>query len=174
MAKKRTAKTKAAKEKIIKKEDPVVKLLMENSVGLQKTLLALNEKLDILTTNLLDLLKLFELAARNIAEKPELGFEKEFLDKLNLLLEQNKLIARGITLVSQGSMATMSQLPMPAPAYQQMPVSRPGATMAMRPYMPAPVTAEARTMAEPSEEYTASGYTANQPAAQPKPKPQAI
>jgi len=177
MAKKRMTKRKTTKEKVayekapkIKAEDPVVRLLMENSVGLQKTLLALNEKLDTLITHMADLLKLFELAAKNIAEKPELGFEKEFLDKLNLLLEQNKLLARGITLISQGSAAAMPQLPTPPPTYRPMPVPRPSATMAMPPSAPAPV-AEARTTAEPSEEYTASGYTTSQPAAQPKPKP---
>jgi hypothetical protein len=175
MAKKRAAKGRTIKEKTagekaprIKAEDPVITLLLENSVVLQKNLLALNERLDTLTTHIADLLKLFELAAKNIAEKPELGFEKEFLDKLNLLLEQNKLLARGITLISQGPMAAMPQLPTTRPAYQPMPPPRPGMAA------PAMPVAESRApMAEPSEEYTASGYTAGLPATQPKPKPQA-
>lgn len=153
MPKKRVVKERAAKAPKSSTSDSVVKLLIENFVGIQKTFLDLNEKLGSLTTHIEELLRLFEISAKNIAEKPELGFEKEFTDKLNLLLEQNKLLARGITLISGATM------PAPQPTF---------ATMAPRPMqMPMQGPMPEKSMAEPSEEYTQSGYSST---AIPKPK----
>ena len=91
---------------------------------------------------LFGLLKLFEITARSIAEKPELGFEKEFTDKLNAIIEQNKIIAKGVSLISQQASAPMQMMP---PQPPQQPFSMPPQAKAP---MPAP-----QPIAEPSEEY---------------------
>ncbi|MDP3027295.1 MAG: hypothetical protein Q8N63_06300, partial [Nanoarchaeota archaeon] len=59
---------------------------------------------DSLSENIFKLLQLFEISAKTFVEKetPELGEKKkdrEFLDKLDKLLEQNKVIAKGLTLM---------------------------------------------------------------------------
>ncbi|MEM4230378.1 MAG: hypothetical protein QXF25_00675 [Candidatus Pacearchaeota archaeon] len=137
------------------KEDPVVKLLIENSVVLQKALTHLSERFDNLSNQISELLRLFEIAAKNIAEKPELGFEKEFLDKLNSILEQNKLMARVITMIEERTRHGPEVAPTPTPA--------PAAPAPQYPPTPMPA---------PSEEYTPSGYQVEQGERKPKPLPQ--
>ncbi len=80
------------------------KLLLENFVRLQKVLADVSVKL----TRLLDI---FEKAAESFVGKEELekklpgvtkgGKEVPLLDKLDLLLEQNKTIAKGLTLLEE-------------------------------------------------------------------------
>ena len=78
------------------------KILVQNFVQLQKVLTNLAEKFDKLSNNISSLLQLFEISARTFAEKPsELQKDKEFLDKLNALMEQNKTIAKGLTLMEE-------------------------------------------------------------------------
>jgi len=77
------------------------KILIENFVNLQKVFTNLATKLDNLSDNITKLLQLFEISARSFAEKQELGSDKEFLDKLNTLMDQNKTIAKGLTLMEE-------------------------------------------------------------------------
>jgi len=81
-------------------------ILVENFVNLQKTMTNLAIKFDDMSDNISKLLQLFEISARSFAEKlqanvPELEKDKEFLDKLNKLLDQNKVIAKGLTLMEE-------------------------------------------------------------------------
>jgi hypothetical protein len=79
-------------------------LLMQNFVGLQKVIVDLSLKLNDLTINLSKLLKLFELSAETLVKKDfniERENEKDILRKLDSLLEQNKLVARGFTLMHE-------------------------------------------------------------------------
>lgn len=76
--------------------------VVENLVELQKVHTNLAEKFDKLSGQITNLLNLFELAARSFAEHPaNQGMEKdkEFLDKIDRLLDQNKTIAKGLTLM---------------------------------------------------------------------------
>ncbi len=78
--------------------------LLENIVELQKIHTHLVEKFDKLSEQLAGLLGLFEVAARSFSEHPANQVaekDKEFLDKVDKLLEQNKTIARGLTLVEE-------------------------------------------------------------------------
>lgn len=80
------------------------KLLVENFVALQKVLVGLSGKLDGLTRQISELLKLFEDSAKVIVKnemenKKENNSEKELLDTMISLLDQNKVIARGLTLI---------------------------------------------------------------------------
>ena len=76
------------------------KILVENFVALQKVIVNLSEKFTNLSSQISKLLELFETSARTLAQE---GFEdnKEIVNKLDSLLEQNKVIARGIALLHE-------------------------------------------------------------------------
>ena len=89
----------------------VDKQLIDNFVNLQKVLTNLSVKFDVLSDNISKLLQLFEISARSFVEKlPEMEKgktgvskekDKEFLNKVDTLLEQNKTIAKGLTLMEE-------------------------------------------------------------------------
>ena len=96
MPKKRAERT----EKQSEIEDKVV----ENMVKLQKIHTDLAEKFDKLAKEISSLLTLFELAAKSFSKSPTIKTtetDKEFLDKIDKLLEQNKTIAKGLTLMEE-------------------------------------------------------------------------
>ncbi|MDP2925402.1 MAG: hypothetical protein Q8N99_03455 [Nanoarchaeota archaeon] len=81
--------------------------LIDNFVNLQKVLTNLAIKFDELSNNISKLLQLFEISAKTFAEKyseatvnPE-EVDKEFIKKLDSLLEQNKVISKGIMLMEE-------------------------------------------------------------------------
>lgn len=78
--------------------------ILENLVELQKVHTNLAEKFDKLSEQITSLLGLFESAARSFGEQPNNKVaekDKEFLEKVDKLLEQNKLIAKGLTIVEE-------------------------------------------------------------------------
>ena len=78
--------------------------LLENSIRLQKVNADLAVKFDSLSKNIAHLLELFELSAKSFMEKyGQRGDteEEEMLKKLDTLLEQNKTIAKGLTLLEE-------------------------------------------------------------------------
>ena len=81
--------------------------LIDNFIALQKVLTNLAVKFDALSDNISKLLQLFEISAKSFiekhgeAEKKDVEKDKEFLDKLNSLLDQNKTIAKGLTLMEE-------------------------------------------------------------------------
>lgn len=81
----------------------IEEILIENFVNLQKALTNLVIKFDSLSEQISKLLQVFEISAKSFADKQKEkeAQEKEFLDKLNTLLEQNKIIAKGITLIEE-------------------------------------------------------------------------
>lgn len=155
-------KKRSGKDKGQKINEPVVTLLAENFADLQKSFAVLTEKLDNLVNEISSLLRLFEISARSIAEKPELGFEKEFISKLNALLEQNKVIAKAMAIIEERTRAA----PMPAPQPAPMQYPQPQRPMPQR-MMPQP--AQPAGMMPVPEEYTASSFT---PERKPRPLPQ--
>ncbi|MEM3113104.1 MAG: hypothetical protein QXI33_01620 [Candidatus Pacearchaeota archaeon] len=89
------------------------RLLIENLVSLQKVLLNLSVKLESLSEQTSKLLALFEISAKSFAEKQG-GIskeDKEFVDKLNQLMEQNKILAKGLTLMEEKLRVSNSQMP---------------------------------------------------------------
>ena len=83
----------------------VEKALIENLVALQRIMANLSGKFDSLATQISKLLELFEISAKALAEKNfsisgDKGSEK-VVQKIDTLLEQNKLIARGLTLMHE-------------------------------------------------------------------------
>jgi hypothetical protein len=79
--------------------------LIENFVNMQKVLTNLSIKFDVLSDNITRLLQLFEISAKSFIKKnEENGFTKEdkaLVEKLDILLDQNKTIAKGLTLVEE-------------------------------------------------------------------------
>lgn len=97
-------------------------------VELQKVHLNLAEKFDKLTNQIGNLLALFEGAARNFAKQPNMQNtekDKEFLDKIDKLLDQNKVLAKGLTMMEEkmrervyGAPNTSSNPPINRPAFR--------------------------------------------------------
>lgn len=77
--------------------------LIHNLVELQKVHTHLAERFDKLATNIDMLLRLFETAARSFAHgSPQVSDkDREFLEKIDRLLDQNKTIAKGLTLMEE-------------------------------------------------------------------------
>ncbi len=76
--------------------------LLHNFVELQKIHTNLAEKFDKLSNQISELLSLFEMTARSFSSQPGViatEKDKEFLDKIDKLLDQNKTIAKGLTLM---------------------------------------------------------------------------
>jgi hypothetical protein len=79
--------------------------LINNFINLQKVLTNLSIKFDELSGNISKLLQLFEISAKSFAEKnmdegtKSSETDKDFLKKLDSLLDQNKVIAKGIMLM---------------------------------------------------------------------------
>lgn len=100
-------KTVKKKTSSVKRNTELEKTLIENFVALQKVMTHLSEKFDSLTKQTSELLKLFEDSAKTVIRRdfqplPEKQIKldtKEMESKLDNLLEQNKIIAKGLTLI---------------------------------------------------------------------------
>ena len=95
--KSRTPKTKTSSDNRIEK------VLIENFVSLQKVMTNLSVKFDNLANQISKLLELFEISAKTLAKK-DFGLDEgkgKITEKIDNLLEQNKIIARGITLLHE-------------------------------------------------------------------------
>ncbi len=107
----------------------VEKVLIENFVSLQQVMTNLAVKFDNLSSQISKLLELFEISAKVLAERGEIGEEKtdkKVVEKMDSLLEQNKIIAKGIALLhernsaeQQYALAPQNMRPMPQ---QRMPL----------------------------------------------------
>jgi hypothetical protein len=104
------------------------KAVMENSVALQRVLANLSLEISGLSKKLSKLLDLFESSAKALSEKDSLSeknvkTEKEISEKLTGLLEQNKILARGLTLLHEKNpvpaetenVQQLQQIPRPLP-----------------------------------------------------------
>jgi len=83
----------------------VEKALIENFISLQRVMVNLSGKFDNLANQISKLLELFEISAKALAEKNfaitgSMANEK-VVQKIDTLLDQNKIIARGLTLMHE-------------------------------------------------------------------------
>ncbi len=87
-------------KKTVPKSNQTEKILVENFVALQNVIVDLAEKFTNLSAQMSKLLGLFETSAKTLAEK---GFEdnKEMVQKLDALLDQNKTLAKGIVFLHE-------------------------------------------------------------------------
>ena len=99
------------------------KILIENFVSLQDVMTNMSSKLNNLTIQISRLLELFEQSAKTFMEKDLKfagGADKELVSKLDRLIEQNKIIAQGITLLHEEH-SVMPEGPGPVPMQSQFP-----------------------------------------------------
>jgi len=121
----KTTKKKASKQGISKDAARLNAILVENFVNLQKAMTNLAKKFDDLSTQISKLLQLFEISAKSFAEKLSAGTgtdiekDKEFLEKLDRLLEQNKVIAKGLTLMEEKMRERLYGHSIPRPRFSQ-------------------------------------------------------
>ena len=101
-------------------------LLIENFVGLQHAMTNLSIKFGSLSDNIVKLLNVFEEAARSFASGGR-SDDKDMLNKIDSLLNQNKTIAKGLVLM-EGKLRGRSEAPQMASGIQApggaMPPSR--------------------------------------------------
>ena len=108
-------KTGVAKKKSMSKAE-LEQALIDNFTNLQKVLTNLSIRFEDLSNNMSKLLQLFEISAKSFAEKytgkeaekqiesktqEQKQMDKEYLHKLDSLLDQNKTIAQGIMLMEE-------------------------------------------------------------------------
>ena len=116
MAKKR----RVTKNKIISnpEETGINKVLIENFISLQKVMTNLSLRFDELSSQIAKLLELFEISAKSLAKNDfesenENENSKEIIEKLDDLINQNKTIARGLTLMHEMNPERKLQPPRP-------------------------------------------------------------
>jgi RNA-binding protein YhbY len=103
---KRAIKKKSLGKTTTKSTEPQIeRVLVENFVSLQKVMVNLSVKFDGLTKQISKLLDLFEISAKELAKKDiesdKAGKNKKIIEKIDNLFEQNKVIARGLTLIHE-------------------------------------------------------------------------
>lgn len=123
------AKEETSKKKMSKAE--IEEALIANFVNLQKVLTNLSIRFDELSNNITKLLQLFEISAKSFAEKYEQQpaktdeIDKDFLKKLDSLLDQNKTIAKGIMLMEEKVRDRVNPMPSPTENKFRDPRNRP-------------------------------------------------
>lgn len=104
---KRRRKRRVSRVPLSQEDANTEKILIENFVALQRVMTHLSEKFDNLASQISKMLNLFEISAKALAEK-ELDSEKgntdlkKAIEKLDNLLEQNKIIAKGLIFLHEG------------------------------------------------------------------------
>ena len=127
MTKKRGTKTKS--HSVPRSSIGIEKALIENFISLQRVMVNLSGKFDNLATQITKLLELFEISAKALAEKNfamsgNRGDEK-VIQKIDTLLDQNKVIARGLTLMHEVN--SRQGAPLETMEYQSQPAQGSGA-----------------------------------------------
>jgi hypothetical protein len=104
MPKKSSNLVKSPKPKKISNRE-VQLLLIDNFVNLQKVLTNLTYKFDQLSSDISRLLGLYEISAKTFLKKLEEGNltdeDKDVMKKLDTLIDQNKTVAKGLTLIEE-------------------------------------------------------------------------
>lgn len=120
---------KIKKNTSVKKTD-AEKILIENFIAMQKVMTNLALSFDNLSKRISRLLDLFEMSAKTLAEKDyeaDKGTksEREMNEKLGVLLDQNKTIAKGIAMLHENNSGEEYEEPKPLPQQPQQMQRRP-------------------------------------------------
>lgn len=89
-----------------KKNQALEKILIDNFVSLQKVMTNLSKRFDELSGQISKLLELFEISAKSLAEKEvsikeDTKDQEEIKKKIDEIFKQNKIIAKGLTLLHE-------------------------------------------------------------------------
>ncbi|MBU1129531.1 MAG: hypothetical protein KJ949_02800 [Nanoarchaeota archaeon] len=112
--------------KIPNNDKEIEKLLIQNFIALQKVMTHLSLKFENLTLEISKLLELFEISAKSLAKKDfesDQGKkdEEKVMKKIDTLLDQNRIIAKGLTLLHEKNPEETfinRQIPRPMPPQQ--------------------------------------------------------
>ena len=137
-------KTVSKKKSVFKKssipreqERKVEKILIENFVSLQKVMVNLTVKFEDLSKQISELLHLFEDSAKALVKKDfheDKKDSKEIVNKLNSIMDQNKVIAKGLTLMHDTAAS-------PETHYSLAPIQpEPEETQPIRKELPKPIS----------------------------------
>ncbi len=107
--------------------------ILENLVDLQDVLSHLAVKVDDLTKNVEKLLKLFNEAAQSFKEP-----EHDLQNTIKTLLDQNRIIAKGISIIEERLRTPYQQPPQMYPQYQAPPYQQAPPPTAQSRYTPFP------------------------------------
>ena len=118
----------------IEKKDNVEKMLIENFVSLQKVMTNVALNFDNLSGQISKLLGLFEISAKALSEKEYSAggkIDPKLTEKLDTLIENNKVIAKGIAMLYEKNMGEEKEektsVPQPIPrnfSQQQYPAQQ--------------------------------------------------
>ena len=98
-------------------------LLIENFVGLQHAMTNMSIKFGLLSDNISKLLQVFEEAAKNFISGGK-NDDKDMLNKIDSLLNQNKTIAKGLVLM-EGKLRGRAEEPQMVQPKMESPRIRP-------------------------------------------------
>ncbi len=98
-------------------------LLIENFVGLQHAMTNMSIKFGALSDNISKLLQVFEEAAKGFVSGGKTN-DKDMLNKIDSLLDQNKTIAKGLILM-EGKLRGRNEQPQPIHTNIEVPRARP-------------------------------------------------
>ncbi len=98
-------------------------LLIENFVGLQHAMTNMSVKFGLLSNNISKLLQVFEEAAKNFMSGGK-NDDKDMLNKIDALLDQNKTIAKGLVLM-EGKLRGRAEEPQTVQPKMEAPRIRP-------------------------------------------------
>lgn len=89
----------------------IEKILIENFADFQRVMLKLSNNFENLSKRISDLLDLFEdsaqiLVKNEIESNKDKNYNKEILEKMDKILNQNKIIAKGLTLIHEKNLVT--------------------------------------------------------------------
>jgi len=102
----------------------VEKTLIQNFVSLQKVMTNISIRFDHLSDQIQKLLDLFEISAKSIADKSlnevNKTSNKEVLEKLEKVLEQNKILAQGVSMLHEKEEAAPQPIS-PPQQFKQIP-----------------------------------------------------
>ncbi|MEK6825436.1 MAG: hypothetical protein AABY00_01480 [Nanoarchaeota archaeon] len=127
-------------KEISKLQEDLQHKLIENLISLQKVHTDLAEKFNNLSDQIANLLGLFEMAARSFARNPvnqATEKDKEFLEKIDKMLDQNKVLAKGLMMMEERMRERLYGSPRPQPSFtNQSPPEEPLETSAISKPLP--------------------------------------
>lgn len=95
-----------------KNNDEISNLILENTVSLQRNLVDTSEELKNLNIKLTRLLDIFDKASRTFEDSLEKGTETDVVElekKIDALVEQNRVIAKGLLLLGKSTRPAMGE-----------------------------------------------------------------